>query len=112
MSGVCQPFVPRPNYPPPHKYSPAMPGTHSRPTLQRESLDQAEMRLVAGTASLGDDTLHLVDLALGTAERTQALLCQLAGTLILAVADKFDDAALVGSEAVRSQSARSPCEKS
>lgn len=59
------------------------------------------MHLVTGgTAGLGDDALELIDLGLGAAEGTETLLGQLAGTLVLAVAEEFDDAALVWGEAV------------
>lgn len=51
------------------------------------------------TAGLGDDAGHLLDLSLGTAEGTEPLLGELTGTLVLGVAEKFDDTALVGSEA-------------
>jgi hypothetical protein len=59
------------------------------------------MHLVGGTAGLGDDTLELIDLGLSTAEGTKTLLCQLTGTLVLAVAEEFDNAALVWGEARR-----------
>lgn len=65
------------------------------------------MHLVSGgTAGLGDDTLELIDLGLGTAERTETLLCQLTGTLVLAVAEEFDNAALVWGEARRKKTVR------
>jgi hypothetical protein len=76
------------------------------PILHHHSLTQipnriAIMHLVtSGTAGLGDDALELIDLGLGAAERTETLLCQLAGALVLAVAEEFDDAALVWGEAV------------
>ena len=57
------------------------------------------MHLVSGTAGLGDDTLELIDLGLSTAERTETLLCQLTGTLVLAVAEEFDNTTLVWGEA-------------
>lgn len=50
--------------------------------------------------ALGDDLGHLVHLSLGTAKGAQPLLRELTGTLVLAVAEKFDDAALVGCKAV------------
>lgn len=59
------------------------------------------MHLVSGTAGLGDDTLELINLGLSTAEGTKTLLCQLTGTLVLAVAEQFDNAALVWGEARR-----------
>lgn len=80
-------------------------------------------------AGLGDDTLELVDLLLGTAEGTElrsgvlayltfrcffacrlrlsgtySLLGELAGALVTAVAQEFDDATLVGGEARRRSS--------
>jgi hypothetical protein len=57
-------------------------------------------RLVASTLALGDDAGHLVDLSLATAEGAEPLLRELARTLVLGVAEEFDDAALVGGEAV------------
>jgi len=51
-------------------------------------------RLVAGSPGLGDDARELVDLSLGAAEGTEASLGQLAGALVLAVAQQLDDAAL------------------
>lgn len=57
------------------------------------------MHLVSGTAGLGDDTLELIDLGLSTAERTETLLCQLTGALVLAVAEEFDNTTLVWGEA-------------
>ena len=69
-------------------------------------------------AGLGDDSLELIDLLLGTAESTELFLCQstsgvyslgwdaaysllgeLTGTLVLAVSEQLDDSALVGGEA-------------
>lgn len=55
---------------------------------------------MAGTLALGDDTGHLVDLSLATAEGTEALLRELTGALVLGVAEEFDNAALVGGKAV------------
>lgn len=55
---------------------------------------------MAGTLALGDDAGHLVDLSLATAEGTEALLRELTGALVLGVAEEFDNAALVGGEAV------------
>jgi hypothetical protein len=54
---------------------------------------------VTGSAGLGDDSLEFVDLGLGTAESTEPLLGQLARALVLAVAQQFNDAALVRGEA-------------
>jgi hypothetical protein len=56
---------------------------------------------VSSAAGLGDDTLELIDLLLGAAEGTESLLCELTGTLVLGVAEEFDDTALVGSKAVK-----------
>jgi hypothetical protein len=55
---------------------------------------------VAGTLALGDDAGHLVDLSLATAEGAEPLLGELARALVLGVAEEFDDATLVGGEAV------------
>lgn len=55
---------------------------------------------MAGSPALSNDLGHLVDLSLRTAESTESLLCELARALVLAVAEEFDDAALVGCEAV------------
>lgn len=82
-------------------------------------------RLVGSTAGLGDDTLELVDLLLGTAESTELirvlacctvkeipgggkypLLSELTGTLVTGVAEQFNDAALVGGEAIQYVSIR------
>lgn len=83
-------------------------------------LKKTAQHLVAGTAGLSDDAVHVLNLRLGTAEgaelkkttcqrrsklessriKSYLLLRELTGTLILAVAEEFDDAALVGSEAV------------
>ena len=48
---------------------------------------------------LGNHALELVDLGLGAAKGAELLLGELAGALVLAVAEEFDDAALVGGEA-------------
>jgi len=55
---------------------------------------------VTGTLALGDDAGHLVDLSLATAEGAEPLLSELARALVLGVAEEFDDATLVGGEAV------------
>ena len=55
---------------------------------------------MSDTAGLGDDTLELINLGLSTAEGTEALLCQLAGTLVLGVAEQLNDATLVWGKAV------------
>ena len=55
---------------------------------------------MAGTLALGDDAGHLVDLSLATAEGAEPLLGELARALVLRVAEEFDDATLVGGEAV------------
>jgi len=44
---------------------------------------------------LGDDLCHLIHLSLGTAERTEPLLGELASTLILAVTEQFNDTTLI-----------------
>ena len=56
--------------------------------------------LVTSSPALSDDLGHLVNLSLRTAESTESLLCELSGTLVLAVTEKFDDAALIWCEAV------------
>lgn len=61
---------------------------------------QSNKRLVASTLALGDDAGHLVNLSLATAEGTEPLLRELARTLVLGVAEEFDNATLVGGEAV------------
>ena len=61
---------------------------------------QSNKRLVASTLALGDDAGHLVNLSLATAEGTEPLLSELARALVLGVAEEFDDATLVGGEAV------------
>lgn len=55
---------------------------------------------MTSSSGLSDDTLELVDLGLGTSECTESLLGQLTGTLVLAVAEEFDDTALVWGESV------------
>jgi len=63
--------------------------------------DQVEKgdRLVGSSAArLSDDTLELINLSLGTAEGTEPLLRELAGTLVLGVAEQLNDTALVGSK--------------
>lgn len=64
---------------------------------------QSDKRLVASTLALGDDAGHLVNLSLATAEGTEPLLRELARTLVLGVAEEFDNAALVGGEAVHDE---------
>jgi hypothetical protein len=59
------------------------------------------MHLVTSTAGLGDDTLELINLGLSTAEGTESLLGQLAGALVLAVAEEFDNATLVWGKAIQ-----------
>lgn len=54
---------------------------------------------MSSTAGLGDDALELVDLLLGTAESSESLLGELTGTLVSAVAEQFNDTALVGGKA-------------
>lgn len=60
---------------------------------------------MTGSPALSDDLCHLVDLALGTAESSESLLCELAGALVLAVSEEFDNAALVWCEAVGGEEA-------
>jgi len=48
-----------------------------------------------GSPGFGDNTGEFVDLLLRAAKGTESLLRQLAGTLIFAVADQFDDPFLV-----------------
>lgn len=55
--------------------------------------------LVGGTTGVGNDALELVDLLLGTAEGTESLLGELAGTLVTGVAEQLNDTALVGGKA-------------
>ena len=54
---------------------------------------------MASPPALSNDTGHLVDLSLGAAEGAEPLLCELAGALVLGVAEEFDDAALVRGKA-------------
>lgn len=51
------------------------------------------------SAGLGDDAGQLVNLSLGTAKGSEPLLRQLAGTLVLGVAQQLNDATLVGGKA-------------
>lgn len=55
---------------------------------------------MTGPPALGNDLGHLIDLSLRTAESTESLLRKLAGTLVLAVTEEFDDAALVWSKTI------------
>lgn len=55
---------------------------------------------MTSAAGLNDDALHLLNLSLGTAEGTESLLSDLAGTLVHGVTEQLNDAALVGGEAV------------
>ncbi len=50
--------------------------------------------------ALRNDLGHLIDLSLRASESPEPLLRQLSRPLVLAVAQEFDDAALVGCEAV------------
>lgn len=79
---------------------------------------------MAGTTGLGDDTLELVDLLLGTTEgtelgrlsvlafwhrigpglKTYPLLGELTGTLVPGVAEQLDHTLLIGSETIGVQS--------
>lgn len=54
---------------------------------------------MGGTTGVGNDALELVDLLLGTAEGTESLLGELAGTLVTGVAEQLNDTALVGGKA-------------
>lgn len=58
---------------------------------------------MTGTARLGDDAGELLNLRLGAGEGSEPLLGELTGALVLAVAEEFDNAALVGSEAGESK---------
>ena len=62
---------------------------------------------MASTLALGDDAGHLVDLSLAAAEGAEPLLRELTGTLVLGVAEEFDNAALVGGEAVHGELVKS-----
>jgi len=53
---------------------------------------------VTSATGLGDVVGHLVNLSLGATEGTKSSLCELAGTLVLGVTEKFNNATLVGSE--------------
>jgi hypothetical protein len=57
------------------------------------------IHLVTSATGLSNNTLELVDLRLGTTESTEPLLGQLAGTLVLAVTEEFDNTALVWGKA-------------
>lgn len=81
------------------------PSSHHRSTqnvLKRK-------HLVSSTAGLGDDTLELINLGLGAAEGTKTLLCELASTLVLGVAEQLNDAALVWCKTIVAVSIRSMC---
>jgi len=56
--------------------------------------------LVTSPPALSDDLGHLVHLSLRTAERPEPPLRELSRALVLAVAEKFDDTALVWCKAV------------
>ena len=58
------------------------------------------LHLVSRPPALSDNLRHLIHLALCPPERPESLLRQLACTLVLAVAQEFDDSALVGCKAV------------
>ena len=51
------------------------------------------------TAGLGDDTLHVLNLALATGEGTESLLGELTSALVLSVSQEFDDTTLIGGKA-------------
>lgn len=59
---------------------------------------------MTSSPALSDDLGHLVNLSLRTAEGAESLLSQLAGALVLGVAEEFDDAALIWCEAEESVS--------
>lgn len=71
---------------------PVSPNLQSSPSFQRHDL-------VTSAAGLGDDAGELLNLRLGAGEGSEALLGELTGTLVLGVAEEFNDAALIGSEA-------------
>lgn len=50
------------------------------------------------TSRLGDDSGHVLALGLSTLERTELLLGELAGTLLLGVSDQLNNASLVRSQ--------------
>lgn len=50
---------------------------------------------MTSTARLSNDIGELIDLSLGATEGTEPLLGELTGTLVLAVAEEFDNSALV-----------------
>lgn len=53
---------------------------------------------MALTSELSNDVVHVLELAHGTRVGAQLLLSQLLGTLLLRVADKLNETALVGGE--------------
>ena len=55
---------------------------------------------MTSSPALSNDLCHLVDLALRAAEGAESLLGELASTLVFAVAEEFDYAALVGCKTV------------
>ena len=55
---------------------------------------------MTSAAGLSDDTLELINLSLGAAEGTKTLLCELAGTLVLGVAEQLNNTALVWGKAI------------
>lgn len=59
---------------------------------------------MTNSPAVGDDLGHLVNLSLSTAECAEPLLRELTGALVLAVAEKFDNAALIWGEAVEKHS--------
>ena len=81
-----------------HSYNSTHP-IHAVATDKMEETNTAR-RLVTSSSRLGDDTLQLVDLALGATKGTEPLLCELTGALVLAVSEEFDDAAFVWCETV------------
>jgi hypothetical protein len=55
--------------------------------------------VTGGTAGLGDDLLHVLNLSLAADEGTEALLSELAGTLVLGIAEQLNHTALIGGKA-------------
>ena len=78
-----------------------IPRTHAIMRLECPSYFSEPLpHLVSCSPALSDDLGHFVDLSLRTAEGAQPLLCQLTGTLVLAVAQQFDYTSLIWCETV------------
>ncbi|GAO52282.1 hypothetical protein G7K_6362-t1 [Saitoella complicata NRRL Y-17804] len=73
------------------------------------SLRRISRKHLVSTTRLGDDGGELVDLSLGTAERTEPVLGKLAGTLVLGVAEQLNDTAFVGGETIELMYAVGTC---